>query len=242
LHDDDLPGYAPGTLDLKEREQETGRWLVVDTKQGFGFYKRIIEAEKAKHLGSWFLESKRGEGVADLLSHLVDAPLANILILAGLAFLAIGILGKISGKIEPSAAGRIMSGLLGAVLLIYGIHAHSAADVARPHPDHSPERPTPQGHTGIQLDACLAGYVWREANPSDHVCVTPQVREQTAFDNGQAASRRAPSGGAYGPDTCVQGYVWRDAFSGDHVCVTVATRTQAARDNRLAPTRVATSR
>ena len=32
-------------------------------------------------------------------------------------------------------------------------------------------------------DTCASGYVWREAIPSDHVCVTPQVRQQTAYDN-----------------------------------------------------------
>jgi hypothetical protein len=29
-------------------------------------------------------------------------------------------------------------------------------------------------------DTCLNGYVWREATPTDHVCVTPMVRLQTA--------------------------------------------------------------
>jgi hypothetical protein len=67
--------------------------------------------------------------MTDILSHLIDAPLANILILAGLAFLAIAVLGRISGKIEPSAGGRVMSGVLGAVLLAYGIYAHSAVDM-----------------------------------------------------------------------------------------------------------------
>ncbi len=69
--------------------------------------------------------------MGDFLSHLVDAPLANILILAGLAFLGIGVIGKISGKIEPSTSGRIMSGVLGIALLIYGLYAHSAVDTAR---------------------------------------------------------------------------------------------------------------
>jgi hypothetical protein len=69
--------------------------------------------------------------MTDLLSHLVDAPVANILILAGLAFLTVGVLGKISGKIEPAASGRVMSGLLGAALLIYGICAHTSADAVR---------------------------------------------------------------------------------------------------------------
>jgi hypothetical protein len=85
-------------------------------------------------------------------------------------------------------------------------------------------------------DTCLWGYVWREARPSDHVCVTPATRSQTWTDNALAPSRRSPTGGTWGPDTCLAGYVWRDAYPGDHVCVPPATRTQAAADNVLAPT------
>jgi hypothetical protein len=32
-------------------------------------------------------------------------------------------------------------------------------------------------------DSCKQGWVWREADVSDHVCVTPQTRAQTAADN-----------------------------------------------------------
>jgi hypothetical protein len=38
-------------------------------------------------------------------------------------------------------------------------------------------------------DACKPGFVWREAVPSDHVCVTPAARQQTAEDNAAGASR-----------------------------------------------------
>jgi hypothetical protein len=78
---------------------------------------------------------------------------------------------------------------------------------------------------------CAPGFVWREANPSDHVCVIPQVRDEARSDNAQAAGRRSPTGGPSGPDTCISGFVWREAFSGDHVCVTPQTRSQAAQDN-----------
>jgi hypothetical protein len=40
-------------------------------------------------------------------------------------------------------------------------------------------------------DTCIQGYVWREAIPGDHVCVTPEVRAQAAEDNRLADSRRA---------------------------------------------------
>ena len=85
---------------------------------------------------------------------------------------------------------------------------------------------------------CISGYVWREAIPSDHVCVTPATRSQTAADNAAASSRVNPSG-AYGPNTCISGYVWREAYTGDVVCVTSAVRAQAAADNAAAASRIA---
>jgi hypothetical protein len=84
---------------------------------------------------------------------------------------------------------------------------------------------------------CLNGYVWREATPFDHVCVTPAQRSQAAYDNSQAASRIDPSG-AYGPQSCVYGYVWREAFGGDYVCVTPGERSLVAYDNSQAVARI----
>ncbi len=81
-------------------------------------------------------------------------------------------------------------------------------------------------------DTCVRGYVWREATPGDHVCVTPAVRTQARSDNAEAANRRNPGGGAYGPDTCKPGYVWRESTRTDHVCVEPAVRSQAASDNK----------
>ncbi|HZQ31953.1 MAG TPA: hypothetical protein VFB19_09475 [Mycobacterium sp.] len=91
-------------------------------------------------------------------------------------------------------------------------------------------------------DTCIQGYVWREANSNDHVCVTNAVRSQTAQENQLAAQRRSPNGGEYGPDTCAQGYVWREAFEGDHVCVTPNSRTQAANDNAAAASRMSVNK
>ena len=90
-------------------------------------------------------------------------------------------------------------------------------------------------------DTCREGYVWREAFPGDHVCVVPQTREQATRDNEEAARRRQPGGGDYGPDTCRQGYVWREARAGDVVCVTPQTRSQTAHDNAQASARRASA-
>jgi hypothetical protein len=93
----------------------------------------------------------------------------------------------------------------------------------------TPSAPKPYG-----VDTCNQGYVWREAQPSDRVCVTPAVRTQTRNENNSAAERREPTGGAYGPNTCKQGYVWREATTNDPVCVTPQVRDQAAEDNKRA--------
>ena len=85
-------------------------------------------------------------------------------------------------------------------------------------------------------DTCKQGFVWREAIPSDHVCVPPNIRTLVAQENAQAASRRNPTG-PYGSDTCIDGYVWREAFPGDRVCVTPARRTATREENRLAASR-----
>jgi hypothetical protein len=86
-------------------------------------------------------------------------------------------------------------------------------------------------------DTCLPGFVWREAFPGDHVCVTGATRTEAASDNALASQRRSPTGGPFGPDTCLPGFVWREASPADHVCVTGATRTQAASDNAQAAAR-----
>jgi len=86
-------------------------------------------------------------------------------------------------------------------------------------------------------DTCIRGFVWREAGPNDHVCVTPGVREQTRNDNAQAAARRSPTGGPFGRDTCLAGFVWREAFPHDFVCVTPETRAETAQDNSQANAR-----
>lgn len=85
---------------------------------------------------------------------------------------------------------------------------------------------------------CISGFVWRVARPSDLVCVTPEIREQTAEENRLAAQRRAPAGGPFGPATCLSGFVWRGAFDGDVVCVLPGSRDQAQADNAAAPSRV----
>lgn len=79
-------------------------------------------------------------------------------------------------------------------------------------------------------DTCRNGYVWREAQPFDRVCVRPASRTTAARENSLAFTRIDPAG-AYGPFSCLNGFVWREAFPGDAVCVTPARRTAVSREN-----------
>jgi hypothetical protein len=83
----------------------------------------------------------------------------------------------------------------------------------------------------VPADACKPGFVWREAAAADHVCVPPDSRDRARVENRLADLRRAPGGGAYGPNTCKVGFVWREAFAGDVVCVEPEIRSLVAQEN-----------
>ena len=77
------------------------------------------------------------------MDHLTDAPAANILILAGVVFLEIAILGKVGGLLAklfgPAKAGlrsRAMAGLLGVALVVGGVELHLISDAARERSRH----------------------------------------------------------------------------------------------------------
>lgn len=95
-------------------------------------------------------------------------------------------------------------------------------------------QPAPTQTSGPR--ACRSGFVWREARPSDFVCVTPESRARVRQENATASQRVNPQG-AYGPNTCISGYVWREAYSGDPVCVTPEVRTRVREENALAASR-----
>ncbi|KAB0681344.1 beta/gamma crystallin domain-containing protein [Aureimonas leprariae] len=88
-------------------------------------------------------------------------------------------------------------------------------------------------------DTCEQGFVWREASPTDHVCVTPQIRDQTAEENRRKVERWV--NGNF-DDYCKSGFVWREAFDGDTVCVPPPSRDQAHADNGRAAARLACRR
>jgi hypothetical protein len=87
-------------------------------------------------------------------------------------------------------------------------------------------------------DTCANGYVWREAIPSDHVCVTPGSRS-TARQENRSYRSLIDVHGASGSNSCISGYVWREAFSGDAVCVTPDRRSAVRQENAEGPSHVA---
>lgn len=124
------------------------------------------------------------------------------------------------------------------------------ADVPSPPPATQPKSPpcTITQHVSKRSNTCLKGYVWREASPTDYVCVLPWVKQQAKLDNEQAAKRRVlsgyrvtPMGSPYALSTCKQGFVRRQAYPGDDVCVTPATRAQVVQDNNMAKSRTESS-
>ena len=196
----------------------------------------------------------------EFLSELLKARPDTLLIVGGLFLLLLAIAGNISDKIKAGKEGRIAAALIGPVLLVAGITMHAghgkrqAEDGSRavqdrgqiPGVEAAERSGAKKSNNGTKdcsssPDMCRQGYVWREAVPHDHVCVTPEIRSQTHADNTMAATRRNPSGGSYGADTCLPGFVWRDAFDGDHVCVTPDARNQAAQDNSMSRERDACS-
>jgi hypothetical protein len=57
----------------------------------------------------------------EMIKDIFQAPPATLLMVFGLGFLVLAVIGKISGKIDPGNTARIISGVLGACLLIAGL-------------------------------------------------------------------------------------------------------------------------
>ncbi len=61
----------------------------------------------------------------DILKILSETSWDTLLLLVGLAFVAVAVLGNISGRIRPGKGGRIASGIIGAALFAFGFWYHS---------------------------------------------------------------------------------------------------------------------
>lgn len=83
----------------------------------------------------------------DLFTSVLQTPADILLVVAGIAFLGIAVVGEISGKIEPGPRGRLASGVLGGVLLVTGLGIHLF------YHDHDGSSPDDSGETVVQEDA-----------------------------------------------------------------------------------------
>ena len=96
-----------------------------------------------------------------VIKSVVDAPVANLCVLAGLVFLAISVVGNISGKIQPGNPGRIAAGALGILLLGYGVATHSAGldqrQVGNGVDQQSAPEPGERAFTQMRVDTDLLG-------------------------------------------------------------------------------------
>ena len=57
----------------------------------------------------------------EIVKGIFTAPLATVFVIAGVIFLLVAVVGNISGKIEPGAKGRVISGILGLAFIIIGL-------------------------------------------------------------------------------------------------------------------------
>ena len=85
-------------------------------------------------------------------------------------------------------------------------------------------------------NACKGGFVWRQIDRFDFVCVTPQRK---ALVDWETANAPRPVPNQYRYWTCPSGYVDRLAIPGDFVCVPSQSRVDANADNALAWSRLA---
>jgi hypothetical protein len=90
------------------------------------------------------------------MDHLADAPVANILILAGIIFLAVGLFGRVGGfigsifgNIEAGKNSRVLAGVLGTFLIVGGgwLHEQGHKPAASNPQPAAPSASTPSAST-----------------------------------------------------------------------------------------------
>ena len=101
----------------------------------------------------------------DLIKAIFSAPIATLLIVAGVGFLAIAVLGKISGTLEAGKTGRLVSGTIGTALLVIGLNIYfrttpgpvsSPSATLSPAPTTASSAPSPKLSTNPapSIDGC----------------------------------------------------------------------------------------
>jgi hypothetical protein len=122
--------------------------------------------------------------ILDILDMLVKSPIATLLILAGLVFLGIAVVGNVSGKIQPGAGGRLLSGLLGLCLLGGGLVMYLSTppkiDLQLTPTLPSPSNPlsTSVPATGVQISITSPASVPPTSAPPTLTSVPPLPNEE----------------------------------------------------------------
>jgi hypothetical protein len=108
--------------------------------------------------------------MSDWLKMFGEMSLDNLFVIAGLAFLAIGIVGKISGKIDPTPRARTISAMVGVCLVLSGvwIHREHATGAGAPAPSAS-ATVTPEPIKEVHAQESAPSH-----RPTDHPVTHPQ--------------------------------------------------------------------
>jgi hypothetical protein len=122
------------------------------------------------------------------MDHLTDAPVANILILAGIIFLAVGLFGRIGGfigsifgNIEAGKNSRVLAGVLGALLIVGGAWLHEGG--------HKPAVSTPSSTTPAQVASPAASTPPAgTATPSATTSAAPEVPHEAPGTKARATT------------------------------------------------------
>ncbi|HXN20155.1 MAG TPA: hypothetical protein VN875_17590 [Candidatus Binatus sp.] len=94
-------------------------------------------------------------GWAEAIKAMLDANVDKILLLAGVVFLLVAVVGKISGKIEPDSAGRKGATAIGILFVVFGLGIHFF-----PEPKPNPVTPTGPDVKGPNLSPPKTGRNW----------------------------------------------------------------------------------
>jgi hypothetical protein len=73
-------------------------------------------------------------GYTDVLKYLLDANIDKVLLLAGIIFLLLAVVGRVSGRIDPGPKGRIGASVIGAVFVLSGLGIHFSGALTRDTP------------------------------------------------------------------------------------------------------------
>jgi hypothetical protein len=124
----------------------------------------------------------------EFVKSVFTAPVATLFIVAGILFLLIAVVGNISGRIEPGAKARIVSGVLGLTFVLIGLAMHLTQKVPQmPGPSETsqeqiereqpPEIP-PTGETKLPSDATVSVPSTEDKEPNNHITAANLITEE----------------------------------------------------------------